>query len=140
MKGREIKGDKTVFDKNNLPKGWIKTKLENIVKNHDGKRIPVSAKLREDMKGNYPYYGASGIIDHVSKYIFNGKYLLISEDGANLLSRTSPIAFIVNGEFWVNNHAHVLTTLDSIPSEFLSLIYPKTLQYIMIDAMLTNPK
>ena len=108
------------FEKDDLPKGWIRISLENITKNHDGKRIPISAKLRKEMHGTYPYYGASGIIDYVNKPIFNGKYLLIGEDGANLLSRTTPIAFIAYGEFWVNNHAHVLTTLDNISLEFLS--------------------
>jgi len=110
-----------IFKKNEpLPKGWKFSTFENITKNHDGKRIPVSAKLRKGMKGKYPYYGASGIIDHVDRPLFKGKYLLIGEDGANLLSRTTPIAFIVNGDFWVNNHAHILTTLADIPLEFLS--------------------
>ncbi len=109
-----------VFDKNNCPKGWEYSSLGFITKNHDGKRIPVSAKLRENMKGKYPYYGASGIIDYVNKSLFNGNYLLISEDGANLLARSSPIAFIAKREFWVNNHAHVLTTVSNIQLEFVS--------------------
>lgn len=110
-----------VLEKNNdLPQGWKFSTLEDITENHDGKRIPISAKLREGIKGKYPYYGASGIIDYVNKSLFDGKYLLIGEDGANLLARKTPIAFIVNGKFWVNNHAHVLTTLGDIPLEFLS--------------------
>ena len=110
-----------ILEKNNeLPDGWETSSIEVITKNHDGKRIPVSAELRKGMKGKYPYYGASGIIDYVEKPIFDGKFLLIGEDGANLVSRKTPIAFIAKGKFWVNNHAHVLTTLCNIPLEFLS--------------------
>ena len=60
------------------------------------------------MAGEYPYYGASGIVDYVADYIFDGDYLLVSEDGANLLARSTPIAFSITGKNWVNNHAHVL--------------------------------
>ncbi|MBT3591408.1 MAG: restriction endonuclease subunit S, partial [Candidatus Nitrosopelagicus sp.] len=103
-----------------LPDTWCWIKLGEITDNHDGERIPVNAKNRESMKGKYPYYGASGIIDYVNKPIFNGKYLLIGEDGANLISRSVPLAFIAEGKFWVNNHAHILTTWGDIPLEFLS--------------------
>ena len=72
------------------------------------------------MKGDFPYYGASGIIDYVNRPLFKGKYLLIGEDGANLLARSTPIAFIADGEFWVNNHAHVLQTLGGVDLEYLS--------------------
>ena len=58
--------------------------------------------------GGIPYYGASGVVDHVSDYLFDGDYLLVSEDGANLLARSTPIAFSISGKAWVNNHAHVL--------------------------------
>ncbi|MDG6479610.1 restriction endonuclease subunit S [Glaesserella parasuis] len=69
-------------------------------------RKPITSGLRE--KGNIPYYGASGIVDYVKDYIFEGDYLLVSEDGANLLARNTPIAFSISGKNWVNNHAHVL--------------------------------
>ena len=59
-------------------------------------------------KGKYPYYGASGIVDYVEDYIFDGDFLLVSEDGANLVARNTPIAFSITGKNWVNNHAHVL--------------------------------
>jgi len=108
------------LEKNNTPKNWELSSLGYITENHDGKRIPVSKIKRKEMAGKYPYYGASGIIDYVNEPIFNGKYLLIGEDGANLLSRSTPVAFIAEGEFWVNNHAHVLTTFDEIPLEFVS--------------------
>jgi len=102
-----------------LPEGWVWTRLELITTNHDGKRVPVSRKKRASMKGVYPYYGASGIIDSVDNYLFDGNFLLIGEDGANLLARTTPIAFQATGKFWVNNHAHVLTPLGGVPISYL---------------------
>lgn len=112
------------MEKNNqieLPKGWIWTNIESITRNHDGKRIPINSTEREKISGSYPYYGASGIIDHVNDFLFDGTYLLIGEDGANLLSRSTPIAFLASGKFWVNNHAHVLTTYCDMPLNFISL-------------------
>ena len=80
--------------------------LDDIADNCDNLRKPVTSGDRT--KGDYPYYGASGIVDYVDNYIFDGDYLLISEDGANLLARSTPIAFSISGKNWVNNHAHVL--------------------------------
>ena len=80
--------------------------LGEVALNLDSKRKPVTSGLRQS--GNIPYYGASGIVDYVKDYIFDGDYLLISEDGANLLARSTPIAFSISGKSWVNNHAHVL--------------------------------
>ena len=85
-------------------------------------RIPVKKSERETTQGTYPYYGASGIVDYVDDYLFEGEHLLISEDGANLVSRVTPIAFIAKGQFWVNNHAHVFAengNLDAIYCETL---------------------
>ena len=81
-------------------------KLGNLAKNLDSKRKPITSSLRE--AGQIPYYGASGIVDYVKDYIFDGDYLLVSEDGANLLARSTPIAFSISGKTWVNNHAHIL--------------------------------
>lgn len=83
------------------------TTMGEIAVNLDSKRKPVTKSARE--LGSYPYYGASGIVDYVDDYIFDGDYLLVSEDGANLLARSTPIAFSVSGKSWVNNHAHVLS-------------------------------
>ena len=80
--------------------------LPDISVNCDRQRKPVTKGDRE--AGSYPYYGASGIVDYVADYIFDGDYLLVSEDGANLLARVTPIAFSIMGKSWVNNHAHVL--------------------------------
>jgi len=77
-----------------------------VSKNLDSKRIPVTK--RDRINGEYPYYGASGIVDYVNKYIFDENLLLVSEDGSNLLARTYPIAFSISGKSWVNNHAHVI--------------------------------
>ena len=80
--------------------------LPDISHNCDRQRRPITKGNRE--AGAYPYYGASGIVDYVADYIFDGEYLLISEDGANLLARSTPIAFSISGKNWVNNHAHVI--------------------------------
>jgi type I restriction enzyme S subunit len=101
------------------PKGWNIKPLGEIVKNLDGRRIPVKASDRAVTNAKYRYYGASGIIDHVDDYIFDERTLLIGEDGANLLARSTPIAFIVEGKYWVNNHAHVLAENGNLPLEYL---------------------
>ncbi len=80
--------------------------LGEIAENLDSFRRPVTSGSRE--AGEIPYYGASGIVDYVKDFIFDGDYLLISEDGANLIARNTPIAFSISGKSWVNNHAHVL--------------------------------
>jgi type I restriction enzyme, S subunit len=84
--------------------GW--SALGALAVNHDSRRRPVTKAARE--AGDIPYYGASGVVDWVSDYIFDGDYLLVSEDGANLLARSTPIAFAISGRTWVNNHAHIL--------------------------------
>ena len=86
--------------------GYIYLTLDKISENCDRQRKPVTKGKRT--AGEYPYYGASGIVDYVSDYIFDGEYLLVSEDGANLLARSTPIAFSISGKTWINNHAHVL--------------------------------
>lgn len=80
--------------------------LPEISENCDSQRKPITSSQR--VSGSTPYYGASGIVDYVDDYIFDGEYLLISEDGANLLARSTPIAFSISGKTWVNNHAHIL--------------------------------
>ena len=81
-------------------------KLGEVAENLDSKRKPITSGLRD--AGEVPYYGASGIVDYVRDYIFDEDLLLVSEDGANLLARSTPIAFSISGKSWVNNHAHVL--------------------------------
>ncbi len=103
-----------------IPEDWDLTILGDITINHDSKRIPLSTMERKKIKGNFRYYGASSIIDYVDKYLFDGNFLIISEDGENLKSRKSPISFIVDGKFWVNNHAHIVSCKDNYDLYFLN--------------------
>ena len=91
-----------------IPKGWAVSKLDEFANILNAQRVPLSSNQRSKRKGEYPYYGASGIIDYIDDFIFNGEYVLISEDGENLRSRNTPIAFIAFDKFWVNNHAHII--------------------------------
>lgn len=93
--------------------------LPEISENFDSKRKPVKKGNR--ITGKYPYYGASGIVDYVDDFIFDGDYLLISEDGANLLARSTPIAFSISGKNWVNNHAHILRFDDYVTRRFVEI-------------------
>ena len=106
------------------PKGWKKYRFDSLCENLDSKRKPVTASERK--AGIYPYYGASGIVDYVADYLFDENILLISEDGANLLMRSTPIAFSVTGKVWVNNHAHVVRfqkmSLQKYVEVFFSMI------------------
>jgi type I restriction enzyme S subunit len=101
--------------------GWEEKHLDELAENLDNKRIPV--KLDKRKEGQYPYYGASGIVDYVEDYIFDGNYLLVSEDGANLFARTTPIAFSVSGKFWVNNHAHILKFDNGFTQQFVEYYF-----------------
>jgi type I restriction enzyme M protein len=103
----------------NLNPEWQMIELGRICKNLDSQRKPVTASDRTS--GIYPYYGASGIVDYVDDYIFDGEYLLVSEDGANLRARVTPIAFSVSGKVWVNNHAHILKFDDKATQTFVEL-------------------
>ncbi len=92
---------------------WRPRTLKDLVEVHDRFRIPISSRERVKRTGNTPYYGASGVIDSIGGYTHDGRYLLIAEDGENLRSRKTPIAFIAEGRFWANNHVHVLKVLDA---------------------------
>ncbi|GAA3880451.1 restriction endonuclease subunit S [Tessaracoccus defluvii] len=107
--------------------------LGDVSLNLDAKRVPVRASFRRP--GPYPYYGASGIVDWVSDFLFEGRHLLVAEDGENLRSRSTPIAFLADGQFWVNNHAHVLTARPGV-SDIRYLCYQ--LQLIDVTGYLTG--
>ena len=96
---------------------WEKRRLEDIVIFRDGERKPLDAGLR--ISGQYPYYGASGIIDYVEDYIFDEELVLLSEDGANIIDRNYPVSFIASGKYWVNNHAHVLHPKEGFSNMFV---------------------
>lgn len=91
-----------------VPDGWTVQPLRRAMTSLDGRRIPLSAEERGGRSGEFPYYGASGVIDYVDDFLFDEELLLVSEDGANLILRSSPIAFTASGRYWVNNHAHVM--------------------------------
>lgn len=112
--------------------GWRNTTLEEISTNLDSKRVPITKNIRAS--GEFPYYGASGIVDYVESYIFEGDNLLVSEDGANLLARSTPIAFSVTGKYWVNNHAHILHFENMATQRFVEFY----LESIKLDGYITG--
>jgi type I restriction enzyme S subunit len=97
-----------------VPKHWKVAQLKRNVEFLNNQRVPLSTEERSYRQGEYPYYGASGIIDYVDDYIYEESLILIGEDGANLLSRSSPLAFQAHGKYWVNNHAHILRPKDGL--------------------------
>jgi type I restriction enzyme S subunit len=99
---------------------WVDVELKDVTENHDAERVPIKESDRKP--GPYPYFGASGIVDHVADYIYDGEYLLIAEDGENLRSRKTPIAFRATGKFWVNNHAHVVRGNSKGDTRFLEYL------------------
>ena len=103
------------------PKSWEKKRFDEICENLDFRRKPISSEDRT--KGIYPYYGASGIVDYVEDYIFDEDILLVSEDGANLLMRSTPIAFSVSGKAWVNNHAHVAKFKEMSLQKYIEIYF-----------------
>jgi len=117
--------------------GWEVKKLEEVCENLDSKRVPVTKRDRTE--GQYPYYGASGIVDYVNRYIFDEDLLLVSEDGANLLARTYPIAFSISGKAWVNNHAHVLR-FNNISSQIFIEYYLNSIKLDDYVSGMAQPK
>jgi type I restriction enzyme S subunit len=99
-----------------VPEHWEVGPVKRFLSSMNYKRIPLSAEERATRQGEYPYYGASGIIDSVDEYLFEESLVLVSEDGANLLMRSTPIAFVASGKYWVNNHAHILKPNDEMPT------------------------
>ncbi|MEK4050920.1 MULTISPECIES: restriction endonuclease subunit S [Bacillus] len=99
---------------------WEQRKLGDLADFFDEKRIPIDSEKRK--MGEYPYYGATGIIDYVDGYIFDGEYVLLAEDGANIIMRNSPIAYLTEGKFWLNNHAHIMRMKDGSNKFLLQLL------------------
>lgn len=102
-----------------IPENWVWCRLGEMSINRDGERNPISLADRNNREKIYDYYGASGVIDKIDGYTHEGELLLIGEDGANLVSRSTPIAFIATGKYWVNNHAHVIETVHRITLDYL---------------------
>ena len=111
--GRPYKssGGKMVWNeklKREIPEIFEWCTLEDFIQLEDSKRVPLSSKERLDKKGIYPYYGATGIMDYVNDYIFDGDYLLLAEDGSTSDANGNPIVQYIWGKNWVNNHAHIV--------------------------------
>ncbi len=96
---------------------WKTANLGDVIELFDQKRVPLNSRERQQRPGQYPYYGAQGIIDHIDDYIFDGRYILVAEDGENLNSKKLPLALFADGKFWVNNHAHILRAKPKIADD-----------------------
>jgi len=106
-----------------IPLGWEKCVLKDITNCLDFKRKPLSEEERNGFKGDFPYYGAMGIVDYVKEFIFDGEYLLFSEDGVNVIDvKGHPSVFLIWGKFWVNNHAHILEGTKDYSTRFIYLM------------------
>ena len=109
-----------------IPEGWEMCGLGEVVEIYDSKRIPLNSRQRAERQGPYPYYGAAGIMDVVDDYLFDGVYVLIGEDGSVVDDEGYPVVQYVWGQFWVNNHAHVLRAKHSVGLEQLYLFLKQT--------------
>lgn len=110
----------------NLPNGWHLGTVGDIIQLHDSKRVPLSGSERDKMEKIYPYYGATSLMDYVDNYLFDGIYLLLGEDGTVVDSLGFPILQYVYGQFWVNNHAHIITGKEGFSVEELYLFFSLT--------------
>jgi len=111
--------------------------LEDVVLFLDTMRKPIEEVNRE--KGPYPYYGASGIVDYISDYIFDEELILLSEDGANITDRNYPVCFLASGKYWVNNHAHVLKTKEGYENNFICMSMDRK-EYSQYNTGMAMPK
>jgi type I restriction enzyme S subunit len=103
-----------------IPAHWEVTKLAWLTHCLDGRRVPLNAEERGAMQGDFPYWGANSIVDHVDQWLFDEELVLLGEDGAPFFDRTKPVAFHVSGKIWVNNHAHVLRPKSAVDATFLA--------------------
>ncbi|MCE2073162.1 restriction endonuclease subunit S [Streptococcus thermophilus] len=118
-------GGKMVYNpelKREIPEGWGVEKLGDITICHDSKRVPLSRHEREHVKGEIPYYGATGIMDYVNDYIFDGDYVLMAEDGSVMTEKGTPILQRISGKNWVNNHAHVIEPVKNHSCKLLMML------------------
>ena len=102
-----------------IPDTWVFVRFGELMISRDSERVPVSTDERARRAKVYDYYGASGVIDQIDDYLFDKELLLIGEDGANLLARSTPIAFLARGKYWVNNHAHVLDACTGLDLKYV---------------------
>ena len=118
---------------------WSECTLQEVVDFLDGQRKPLESADRAKRQGEYPYYGASGIIDYIDDYIFDEPLLLLGEDGANIINRSSPLCFIASGKYWVNNHAHVMRPRKGQNIKFLCELL-ESLDYTRYNTGTAQPK
>lgn len=116
---------------------WETTILKDEVDFFNNQRQPITENLRQ--KGKYPYYGATGIIDYVKEYIFEGEYLLLAEDGANIITRSAPVVYKTKNKFWVNNHAHIMKPKPSNDFNFFYQVL-ENINYIPYNSGTAQPK
>ncbi len=109
-----------------FPADWHLGTVSEIIELHDSKRIPLSSRERAELDKIYPYYGATSVMDYVDRYLFDGIYLLLGEDGTVVDSKGFPILQYVEGKFWVNNHAHIITGKNGFTVETLYLLFSLT--------------
>ena len=105
-----------------VPEHWVVQSIKYAFESLNFRRIPLSSEIRGERKGFFRYYGASGVIDYVDDYIFDEPTVLVGEDGANLVSRNTPLAFSAHGKYWVNNHAHILRPKDAFADYWAEVI------------------
>jgi type I restriction enzyme, S subunit len=117
-----------------IPEGWEVVSLKAASVNFDRKRVPLSSMQREEIQGTFPYYGAAKVLDHVNDYIFDGRYLLVAEDGSVITPDGYPVLQIATKKFWVNNHAHVLQGEAPFSVDYLYL----TLSRVAIAGYMTG--
>ena len=117
--------DMTPFD-GAMPNDWHEGTVSEIIELHDSQRIPLSSRERADLAKIYPYYGATSVMDYVDRYLFDGIYLLLGEDGTVVDAKGFPILQYVEGKFWVNNHAHIITGKNGFSVELLYLLFSMT--------------
>ena len=122
-----------------IPEDWEVKRLGEVCTFLDSQRIPIKDADRSKMQGQYPYYGASGIIDYVNDYIFDDDLILLGEDGANIITRSTPLAFLVSGKVWINNHAHVLKTNKGY-NRYYICNYLESLTYDKYNTGTAQPK
>ena len=117
-----------------IPSSWVWVRFGNASINRDGERVPISSEDRQQRAKVFDYYGASGVIDKIDGYLFDKTLLLIGEDGANLINRATPVAFLASGKYWVNNHAHVVDTPHHGLMKYLCLF----INAISLEAYITG--
>ena len=116
-----------------IPEGWEISSLGEISNNHDSKRIPLSSMERAKRKGKIPYYGANGVLDYIDESIFSGEYILFAEDGTVKTDKGTPVIYLLDADFWVNNHAHIISG-KSVSNYYIYL----SLRTINVDPYITG--